>query len=182
MTDMSSRARSFDDEHPPCVHDQVSLAIRVLSNGAIRYVSQCDTCGKEIEAYTHAFAKSLISELGDGIFRQWDAQIAEEYKAKRKNLFDEWLASTKQEQDEQWWANYTAYLHTDAWSERRRLCLVRDNFQCQAKLPCCTGRAVDVHHLTYDHVGNEPLFELVSVCRACHDEITEFDRAQREAA
>jgi hypothetical protein len=40
----------------------------------------------------------------------------------------------------------------------------------------CRGRASQVHHLTYKHLRNEPLFELISVCVPCHDAITAMDR------
>lgn len=43
--------------------------------------------------------------------------------------------------------------------------LTRDNYLCQG---CRVRRATQVHHLTYDHVGNEFLFELVAICETCH--------------
>lgn len=30
-------------------------------------------------------------------------------------------------------------------------------------------KAQDVHHKTYDNVGREPLSDLVSLCRECHE-------------
>jgi len=70
----------------------------------------------------------------------------------------------------------TAYYATPEWAERRRLCIARDHHACMARLPGCMIRATQAHHLTYIHFRNEPIYDLVSVCRACHDQITEMDR------
>ena len=37
---------------------------------------------------------------------------------------------------------------------------------CEA---CGEVRATEVHHLTYKHIGSEFLWELVAICRACHE-------------
>ena len=68
------------------------------------------------------------------------------------------------------------YLTTPAWQERRRAVLKRDHGQCQAALDVCSGRAEQVHHLTYRHWRNEPLFDLVAVCWLCHQKLTALDR------
>ena len=44
---------------------------------------------------------------------------------------------------------------------------------------CGVRRAAQVHHLTYEHVGDELLFELVAVCGQCHDRITAQARERR---
>jgi 5-methylcytosine-specific restriction endonuclease McrA len=61
---------------------------------------------------------------------------------------------------------YHEYLQTDAWQERRRLVLRRAGGICEG---CRKARAVEVHHLTYQHIGHEFLWELVAICRACHE-------------
>jgi 5-methylcytosine-specific restriction endonuclease McrA len=76
----------------------------------------------------------------------------------------------------EWLAEHEKYLASDAWAERRAAALLRDKGQCQAQLDGCTGRASQVHHLTYRHWRNEPLFDLASVCTRCHDQITRMDR------
>lgn len=61
-------------------------------------------------------------------------------------------------------AEYGEYLKSDAWKERRRLRLIRDNFICQD----CQSIANEVHHLTYERLGSEKLEDLVSLCSMCH--------------
>lgn len=81
--------------------------------------------------------------------------------------------------DEQWFALHAEYLRTDRWHFRRAAVLARDRGICQAQLMVCTGRADQVHHLSYQHWRNEPLFDLVAVCVRCHEELTRMDRENR---
>ena len=78
-----------------------------------------------------------------------------------------------------WRAKYEAHLASEAW---RRTCnKVRDRAHgiCEG---CGERRdAVDVHHLTYENMGNEFMFELVLICRDCHDRLHGRRRALREA-
>jgi len=78
------------------------------------------------------------------------------------------------------WAKYDEYLNSPAWLEKRELVLRRDAGRCRAKLPGCRGAATEVHHLRYTHVGREPLFDLESVCRHCHRDLTTMDRSGRK--
>lgn len=58
-----------------------------------------------------------------------------------------------------------AYFKSPAWHDREARVLGRDNDWCKA---CERRPATQVHHLTYARFGNEPLFDLVAVCRYCH--------------
>ena len=63
-------------------------------------------------------------------------------------------------------ADKKLYLKSPQWQTRRKAVLKRDNYICQQ---CSlSGIPLDVHHLTYAHLGEEPLEDLVSVCRVCH--------------
>jgi 5-methylcytosine-specific restriction endonuclease McrA len=61
---------------------------------------------------------------------------------------------------------YKQYLQSEAWRRRRELVLRRALGICEG---CGQASATEVHHLTYDHVGNEFLWELVAICRDCHE-------------
>ena len=75
---------------------------------------------------------------------------------------------------EKWFIEkYRPYLKSKEWKDKRLLVLKRDNYVCQS---CLKSKATEVHHLTYKHVFNEPLFELVSICNPCHVFITKLDR------
>jgi hypothetical protein len=74
---------------------------------------------------------------------------------------------------------YLRYLRSDVWREKRRLVLERDGYHCQLWLQHV---ATEVHHKTYDHLGHEPLEDLISLCRACHAAITAVLRRERHQA
>jgi hypothetical protein len=74
---------------------------------------------------------------------------------------------------------YLRYLRSDAWREKRRLVLERDGYRCQLWQ---AHVANEVHHTTYAHVGHEPLEDLISLCRMCHEAITTVLRWERHRA
>lgn len=82
-------------------------------------------------------------------------------EVKRHTAFDDFL---KEHQE---------YLESDEWKIRRKKVLQRDNFLCQS---CLESPAVEVHHKSYRFWKKEPLFDLVSVCKKCHVEITNQTR------
>ena len=60
---------------------------------------------------------------------------------------------------------YGAYLKSAEWAARREKVMQRAGGFCEG----CRGQAAtEVHHLTYEHVTQEFLFELVAICGDCH--------------
>src|SRR5439155_22697334 len=66
------------------------------------------------------------------------------------------------------WKKYNAYLESKEWQDKRERVLKRANGQCEG---CGAKAATQAHHLTYAHVFNEFLFELVAVCDDCHQRL-----------
>jgi DnaB-like helicase N terminal domain len=63
---------------------------------------------------------------------------------------------------------YQNYLRSDEWRAKRRLVMDRCGGLCEG---CRNAPVSEVHHLTYEHVGDELLFELVGLCRECHQRV-----------
>lgn len=62
--------------------------------------------------------------------------------------------------------DYSTYLKTDKWREKSRERMTFDGYKCKA---CGRGDVtLNVHHLTYRNVGNEPLRDLITLCENCH--------------
>jgi len=61
---------------------------------------------------------------------------------------------------------YTEYLNSEEWKNKKRLVIKRAKSSCEgcgkSNLP------LEVHHLTYDRVGDELLTDLVAFCGKCH--------------
>lgn len=69
------------------------------------------------------------------------------------------------ESDLDFWTRYDRYLSSPEWQDRRQKVLARCEGVCEA---CRIQPATQVHHVSYKHVGNEPLFDLRGVCAECH--------------
>lgn len=63
---------------------------------------------------------------------------------------------------------YTEYLQSQEWWDRRNKVMERACGLCEG---CRQREPVEVHHLTYEHVTQEFLWELVALCAPCHERI-----------
>lgn len=63
---------------------------------------------------------------------------------------------------------YTAYLSSEEWASKRRLVLARCRGLCEACGAMVEEAEVEVHHLTYERVGEELLDDLIGLCPGCH--------------
>lgn len=156
------------------------LRQREIAGGARIAAVQCLECGRQVEAVKKASLNVRFEDLP-----LWDGDLAEqarkrsedEYQQRIKALEDERRARARIENDA-WWRDYNAYLKSDKWKRKRAAILERDKGICRA---CQSRPATQCHHLTYAHVFDEPLFDLVAVCAPCHDKITAMDRERRNA-
>ena len=142
--------------------------------GIKRYVYQCQTCGNTSSALP---VKSLpIAE-----FEIINQDLAVWYYKELARKRSEEHERARDEQSRRWWDEYNEYLASDAWKRRRRWVLDRAAGRCEAWVKCLGAAATQVHHLSYAHLGAEPLWELQAVCEACHLAITRMDRESRSA-
>lgn len=149
-----------------CDHPHMVVCRRIIGDGREVFYRQCTTCGTG-----HAAKKATLSvseqatEIwwDDDIRARWDRAYQDRYTA----IYAARQAEMAQQQDA-WWQWYNRYLASPAWKAKRLRTLERDRYMCQG---CGVARATQVHHLTYDRVGDEMLFDLASVCEACHQKI-----------
>ena len=148
-----------------CQHPRLEVRWRLSADGRRHYVRQCLRC--------HASVGNLIAvavALADG---QKPLPFDETAQARSREVIDRFYAKQsalhteqRNERNRAWWDWYDAYLQSDAWREKRAQALKRDGGLCQG---CLERPATQVHHLTYAHVGDELLFELISICDDCHE-------------
>lgn len=72
---------------------------------------------------------------------------------------------------ENWWRKYRRYLKSAEWQVKRALAMLSANGVCEMR--GCGKPATEVHHKTYARLGHEWLDDLMAVCRACHERISE---------
>jgi hypothetical protein len=71
---------------------------------------------------------------------------------------------------------YLRYLRSSEWKAKRQSVLERDQYRCQVWFE---HHGEEVHHRSYLHLGDEPLEDLVTLCRECHEAITNIVRKAR---
>jgi len=67
-----------------------------------------------------------------------------------------------------YYATYQDYLHSEEWKTKAASVRKRDAYTCQQ---CGKNCNLEVHHLYYEHLYNEPLSDLITVCGDCHEAI-----------
>jgi hypothetical protein len=70
---------------------------------------------------------------------------------------------------------YSEYLLTPEWRAKREKVMARCKGVCEG---CSVRPASQVHHLSYAHVGNEFLWELVGICNECHNQVHEKEETR----
>lgn len=58
------------------------------------------------------------------------------------------------------------YLKSDYWKTRRKELLELAKYVCEI---CGEKKPLDIHHLNYDNLYNEPKGDLLVLCRICHE-------------
>jgi len=166
------RLRREVDKRFACSHEHATLRVKVASNGARHFRVQCSRCGQARQATTAERTRHVNPQpFDEDLQRSWWERKSKAYQ----QLSEQEATSARQA----WLDQYSAFLQTPEWARCRNLVLERDGHTCRALLPGCTQHAAEVHHLTYDHWWNPPLFDLVAVCRECHEQITGMDRDKK---
>lgn len=157
-----------------CTCEHKELRKLVTANNSIQYKWQCVMCGATGQAI--AAAKLTHEQMQNA--PPVDRELRETYQRQKFERAGQQYRESQAEKQREWWARYNEYMNSPQWKAKRYKALVRDNWLCQS---CMEKPATQVHHTSYVHLGDEPLFELQSVCDDCHRLITEIDRGRRHA-
>jgi 5-methylcytosine-specific restriction endonuclease McrA len=158
------------NEEFQCDHTEVALRRRAIwTKGKQTYHiwKQCMRCGKGIEAVK----KHPLSSVREDELEPYDEQLQAQWREKWQARVAELRAERDEQKNEDWWAEYEAYMRTPQWQEMRARVLARDGRVCQGCLGASGVPDTQVHHLTYEHLGHEFAWELVTVCRVCHERL-----------
>lgn len=154
-----------------CEHPDERLYRQTYTNGIEHVVLKCPHCGHHFRSVSKAsFTPDEYQALPE-----WDESIRQRYHEQRQAHWERESEERRLEITRE----YHAYLQTPQWRQRRARRLALDGGRCQAQLDGCTGHATEVHHLDYK-LRPEPLFNLVSVCRTCHEQISRMEGRIRE--
>jgi hypothetical protein len=162
--------RDFQDqEQHQCNHGVTSVTKKVCSNGVVQYRIQCMICGDTVSGIKKSEAMSLFvreTGLDHCMIPDFDHELRNRYWREREALRRSEWEERKRLEKEEWDAWYSQYLASAKWREKRDAVMFRTRGVCEG---CRNAKADIVHHLTYDNVGDELLYELVALCNRCHD-------------
>lgn len=140
-----------------------TLKRRVIKGG-VRVISmQCDTCGRSIGGplkREHHPDQAQYPEWIEGASdRYWQAKHEEGRKAMedRRGEIAAHASERRQQKD--------AFYSSGRWAWMREFVMKRSGGTCEA---CGARQAQAVHHTTYRHGLDAPLFTLRALCHPCH--------------
>lgn len=145
-----------------CDASRCILTRRAIRGGASQFVYQCMTCGS---AVGNAIGKAaVLASEGTLEIQEFDPSIEVQHRQDQHKAYHK----ERQLEKSKWVVWYDEYLASPEWAAIRAKVLRRSGGQCEG---CADREADEIHHLSYEHVGEEFLFELVALCSACHDRV-----------
>ena len=130
-----------------------------ISNGAIQVKMFCKDCNK-LHGCALKQTEFDLTRLPEASYENYQKYLQKIYE-KDQGQVREYVKSLN---IPEWHQLHNDYIESEEWKALRKIILERDNYNCQI----CNEKAKDVHHLTYKHLKNEFHFELVALCRECH--------------
>lgn len=160
-------------DHYDCDDSNLEIRERYNQGGNSEYRRQCLKCG---QSRGNAVPKNSIV----GSPPLWDIKLERNHEAqqlKTRELKRAARESARKERFEEKrdWYNQE-YLKSEKWRGKANLVMERARGLCEG---CRIKPADEVHHTTYEHIGDEFLFELVALCSSCH---RRFHNAQMDKA
>lgn len=148
-----------------CKHGSMVKTERVLSNGTIAHYEQCLFCGwgkavKKSDEMPERLWSSDSQEIRNLLFTLRSIMLNPERNLAINDDFQRVYSKSLDFQKK-----HREHLQSGKWKNIRRRVLDRANYTCEG---CLSKPAQEVHHKTYDHLGNEFCFELIALCRDCH--------------
>lgn len=162
--DLESLRQQCDDPYT-CAHPQKELRRKLDKLGGSRLHYQCLRCGQPVGVRVSAKGHTADQIEGLHLFdEEFRAQVWAGFRAR----FEARQHAERMRLRVVWEECYARYLKSSEWKERRDLVMLRAQGICEG---CRRRKATEVHHTTYENVGEELLFQLVAVCRECHDRL-----------
>jgi hypothetical protein len=147
-----------------CQHPNVEILCNVLKNGAKQVREQCVQCGKH---FGTPLPHAKIADIDK--LRRGTVEHHSEYEAARREELRQIKMRHWSLQFRSGWGSveYQEYLKSDKWKQKRDAVMRRAHGICEG---CGMQNATVVHHLHYHNIYEEWLWELVALCRPCHDQ------------
>lgn len=160
-----------------CEHIEQKPTTREYKNGDMAIVSQCITCGVHVKAISKASVQNIndLDKFDEvkyrGICNMHNKWRSDRYRAEREadNKFTQAVNEDIKAGKYKFVVNstYRRYYESEEWHRTRDRILDRDKNLCRS----CGKIATHVHHMTYERLGKENDYDLISLCNECHKEV-----------
>jgi len=151
-----------------CNHENITCVV-TMTDGRESIKDVCKLCGhaggsQSRKKFTQKEQSKMHRTTTSGLidYRQKHHEKLERLINQQKSIKEDIITN----HSESWWEWYKEYLLSPEWKDKRQLVMGRARNVCES---CGSNAAKQVHHIAYDHVGNEPLWELKAVCDECHE-------------
>lgn len=146
-----------------CDHLRREPRVALQADGKPFYRIQCADCGQKL---SHSLPHSSVPNRER--CPPWDEELYQRRLREGAAAYGQCRKAAIARRKAEWRAVYRRYLASADWQSVRERVFRRAFVTCEG---CWEARATEVHHLTYAHVGDELLFELVAICRPCHERL-----------
>ena len=144
-----------------CDHLRQEPRVALQSDGKPFYRIQCADCGQKL---SHSLPHSSVPNRERR--PPWNEELYQRRLRSGQAAYGQCREAAIAKRKAEWRAVYRRYLASADWQSVRQRVLSRAWGTCEG---CLEAPATEVHHKTYAHVGDEFLFELVAICRPCHE-------------
>ena len=146
-----------------CEHLRQGPHVALQSDGKPFYRIQCPDCGQKL---SNQLPHSSVPNRER--CPRWNEELYQRLLHSRNAAIEQSREAAIARRKAEWRAVYNRYLASADWQSVRQRVLRRAHGTCEG---CLEAPATEVHHQTYAHVGDELLFELVAICRPCHERL-----------
>ena len=147
----------YEIKYRQCNHQFIPIIYNNSNTNARIVRETCKFCfHRENPGKLKDYDISKLKVTTNDSYHNFITKISEERNKLLNEIFDKQKEYRK--------SLYQKYLNSDHWKNLRKKAMERDNYTCQI----CHKKATEVHHLTYENLNKEHLFELVALCHNCH--------------
>ena len=161
--------KNYEISETRCCNHHLSVRKATTTSNRLSFRLVCNYCG---EFFSAVSKKDILNLFDFEEIKEQDDELRTKFLQRKNGHRDYLNARTHEIFNASWDANknrnYHEYLKTDEWGKKRQLVLNRCKNICEA---CGINQAEAVHHLTYEHIYDEFLFELIGICHKCHSKI-----------
>jgi hypothetical protein len=158
----------ISENYRSCNH-HLSVRKATTTNNRLSFRLVCNYCG---EFFCAVSKKDIVNLFDFEELKEKDDELRTKFLNRKNEFLEQRNARTYEMFNDSWNHNtnrkYDEYLLTEEWRKKRQLVLNRCKNMCEG---CGINQADAVHHLTYEHIYDEFLFELIGICNKCHDKI-----------